>query len=682
MNRLYPLFFSVLFPLVGFSQCYDVVQRPYYPYPFDQGTLVPIDRDDTTSHIIDMEFDFCFFGDTVNQFVIASNGYVTFDTSYANQDIGWQIGGAIPDSTLEPRFAILAPWQDMNPGAGNYGIFYSIHGTEPFRRLVISYYRISMFSCTNLDFSNQVVIYESLNAIDINIMSKPLCSTWNGGAAIEGIVNQDGTQGLTVLGRNFPTQWSAHNDSYRFVPICDCPTSDNEPSYFANGLVYEDENLNCEFDSIESTIPFVRLELQPGNGTFWTNINGEFGVQLDIGEYTISQSSNNPFHLDYVCSGDPIPVTIHPDSIEPVLHLGDTIIPYTDIRFSMGSTQFPLCFDAYQNFEICNLGNTTAFDIDVGILIQNSQLELNLTSLPWINSIGDSILSFTIDSLPSNSCFEFTLTDSVICDSSAINEIICFHGEVEAQANEPDIINNNYTFCGFVGTSYDPNYITVKGQRPEERWRFQEDITNTDTLEYKIEFQNTGIAPAYTVRIDDHLPPNVDPESIVPIIASHDYFMQYVDSVLTFNFVGIALPDSASDPIGSKGYVVYRVLQTPNNQPGTIIENQAEIFFDFNAPVITNTTQNVIIDYSGIDEYQISSLILYPNPTTGEIFISNSDLTNAITSIEVFDLQGRFLLKETGNNLTSVNLGTFNKGVYLFQIQTKKGTVVKRVIKN
>src|SRR6185436_8049043 len=56
------------------------------------------------------------------------------------------------------------------------------------------------------------------NAIEIYIRNKPLCSSWNGGAAIEGIQNANGTVAYVVPGRNYPSQWTATNDAYRFTP--------------------------------------------------------------------------------------------------------------------------------------------------------------------------------------------------------------------------------------------------------------------------------------------------------------------------------------------------------------------------------------------------------------------------------------------------------------------------------
>ena len=61
-----------------------------------------------------------------------------------------------------------------------------------------------------------------------------------------------------------------------------------------------------------------------------------------------------------------------------------------------------------------------------------------------------------------------------------------------------------------------------------------------------------------------------------------------------FNFDGINLPDSNSNEPASHGWITYTIDQVPGLLVGTQIRNTAAIYFDYNAPVITNTTLNTI----------------------------------------------------------------------------------------
>jgi len=97
-------------------------------------------------------------------------------------------------------------------------IYWQVAGTAPCRYLVVSWYQVPMFSCNNLIATQQIVLYETTNIIDIFIQNKPNCSSWNGGYAIEGLNNATGTAGVIVPGRNYPTVWTANNDGQRFTP--------------------------------------------------------------------------------------------------------------------------------------------------------------------------------------------------------------------------------------------------------------------------------------------------------------------------------------------------------------------------------------------------------------------------------------------------------------------------------
>lgn len=80
-----------------------------------------------------------------------------------------------------------------------------------------------MFQCTSQFGTQQIVLYESTNAIDVFIQNKPSCPSWNGDLAILGIENAAGTTFYTPAGYN-GTQWTAQNLGYRFAPATLVPT--------------------------------------------------------------------------------------------------------------------------------------------------------------------------------------------------------------------------------------------------------------------------------------------------------------------------------------------------------------------------------------------------------------------------------------------------------------------------
>jgi gliding motility-associated-like protein len=202
--------------------------------------------DDSHTGVVNMGFDFDYYGNTYNQCVISSNSYITFDLTGASGGSQWAINAAAPSGTFTTNNKIMFPWQDTNPSVS--GEISSVTcGTAPNRRFVVTYDAVAMFSCTTLEFTNQLVLFETSNRIEMHIASKPLCAAWNGGAAIQGLENMDGTVGHVVPGRNFPTQWSVNNDGYEFVPdgiggyTMNAVPFDPQPVTTNNDLLWYDE---------------------------------------------------------------------------------------------------------------------------------------------------------------------------------------------------------------------------------------------------------------------------------------------------------------------------------------------------------------------------------------------------------------------------------------------------------
>lgn len=200
---------------------YAVTTIPYSPYSYTTGTAVLINIDDTWSSAINMPFCFQFFGNTYNQIVIGSNSIITFDVTQAGGYCQWPINNAIP-SNANPMNSIMAPWQDTDPSVGTptsaTDINWKVVGSAPCREFIVSWNDVAMFSCNSVIATSQMVLHETTNIIDIYIQNKPPCTSWNAGAAIEGIQDATGTAAFFVAGRNFPTQWTAANDGKRFMP--------------------------------------------------------------------------------------------------------------------------------------------------------------------------------------------------------------------------------------------------------------------------------------------------------------------------------------------------------------------------------------------------------------------------------------------------------------------------------
>lgn len=118
-------------------------------------------------------------------------------------------------------------------------------------------------------------------------------------------------------------------------------------------------------------------------------------------------------------------------------------------------------------------------------------------------------------------------------------------------------------------------------------------------LEYLIRFQNTGTDTAFNIVISDTLSAWLNPASVHPGVSSHPYTWALSgQGVLHFSFNNILLPDSNTNLAGSQGFVSFRIGQRADVPLGAKIFNTADIYFDFNDPVVTNQTLHTVgVDY-------------------------------------------------------------------------------------
>ncbi|HNF48239.1 MAG TPA: hypothetical protein PLF48_02585, partial [Chitinophagales bacterium] len=197
-----------------------VVQQMTMPSPLynNTGTNVIVNTDDVWSGIVNIGFNFCYFGNTYNKLVIGANGIISFNTAYANAYCPWSYTGGIPDAT-KPINSIMGVYTDVDPSVGFNAnrINYYTEGVAPCRRFVINYYRVPMYSCNALLYTTQIVLHEAYNIIDVIVVNKPVCSSWNGGRGIIGIQNAAGNTAFSAPGNN-PSTSAISNQCWRFIP--------------------------------------------------------------------------------------------------------------------------------------------------------------------------------------------------------------------------------------------------------------------------------------------------------------------------------------------------------------------------------------------------------------------------------------------------------------------------------
>ncbi|WP_430412507.1 T9SS type A sorting domain-containing protein [Kordia sp.] len=202
---------------VSSNENYEVTTIPHAIYTIE---AIPSGNiDDTFTYRIDIPFEFDFFGKTYNEFVIGTNGIVSFNESYSNAPFNWlmDVSRSIPSAELYTN-SIFGVYHDLlNNGTGSLG--YGVIGEAPFRKMVIFFDEINQFGDTCNDPSTtQIILYETLNVVDVQVEQKISCSDWNGGLGLLGIQDEYGLEGYFPEGRNTGA-WDAIDEGHRFAPI-------------------------------------------------------------------------------------------------------------------------------------------------------------------------------------------------------------------------------------------------------------------------------------------------------------------------------------------------------------------------------------------------------------------------------------------------------------------------------
>ncbi len=227
--------------------------------------------------------------------------------------------------------------------------------------------------------------------------------------------------------------------------------------------------------------------------------------------------------------------------------------------------------------------------------------------------------------------------------------------------------------CRRLFNSCDPNQKYVTPEGVDSTFRY---IDSTDILKYRIDFQNVGTANAITVRLLDTLPPQLDITTFQPGTSSHPYSWQIKPGrVLEVTFNNIQLVPESVDSMLSIGYMQFTIDQVSGLPTGTRIENFADIYFDFNAPIRTNTIFNTIgwpVVVAANPADRGAGILVYPNPTTGEVYFEVEDeVFDRVLQFEVYTVVGQQVARgsfETGQRYRA-DLRHLTEGVYLYRIR-------------
>jgi uncharacterized repeat protein (TIGR01451 family) len=232
-----------------------------------------------------------------------------------------------------------------------------------------------------------------------------------------------------------------------------------------------------------------------------------------------------------------------------------------------------------------------------------------VSATPAPTSVVGQTVTWNLPALTSRSQRLVNMTFSTPADVGLLGTDMDFTLSFVQDSAELSLANNTATYATTVLGSYDPN---DKHVTPADYYHIQTD----STLEYTIRFQNTGTAPAQTVVVRDTLPASVDVRTFELLVTSHACtYAISGDGLLVFTFNNINLPDSNANEPGSHGLVSFRVKPLQPLMLGQVITNRANIYFDFNPPILTNDASVTVTDATTVvAPARPGQLALFPVP--------------------------------------------------------------------
>jgi uncharacterized repeat protein (TIGR01451 family) len=208
-------------------------------------------------------------------------------------------------------------------------------------------------------------------------------------------------------------------------------------------------------------------------------------------------------------------------------------------------------------------------------------------------------------------------------------------------------------------------------------------FTSDDYLYYTIRFQNLGTAEAMDISIEDLLNSQLDKASVIVLNASHDYVFTRVDDQLTWQFNSIYLPSYDVDEPNSHGYVNFKIKPLVGFNIGDIIPNKADIYFDFNPAVATNTFETEFVSTLSNKSFNKASVFVFPNPASNLVELKfDIGITHKITA-NIYDIQGKLVLnstKELQNNKMQLNVSSLISGIYFLKIISTDNQFIHKLI--
>lgn len=444
-----------------------------------------------------------------------------------------------------------------------------------------------------------------------------------------------------------------------------------------HGTVFHDLNLNNLQDSGEPGVPSIILTTINSERSASTDSLGHYHIYNDIiGDTVIANMPRTHWSVfpDYTI----------PDTTQQAMNFA--VEMESEIQdASITAVQITPFRPGFVTELIIHVTNYSTIPIDSFYVTLDSFIFptplVFLSALPAPNYLAGNLLTWKLDTLGLLHSQEIRvrfLTPSTVSTGSQVTFPVR-----AILANDIFPADNLYQVNATVVGAYDPNdkQVTPEYITPS--------MLDSGTLRYVIRFQNTGNYPADFVYILDTLSADLDVSSLQIISASHPYSWRiYNDRILEVAFNPIHLPDSSANEPGSHGFVAFTIKPKKDLIEGDWVSNQANIYFDYNAAISTNSAVTTVVKTVQSTEINNSRRIdfdLIPNPGAEHskirINLPFEIWEDQGTEIIVTNMRGNVIQEVSQiKGSHSVFLNGLPSGSYIVEIRNRKFKGAKLLI--
>ncbi len=447
---------------------------------------------------------------------------------------------------------------------------------------------------------------------------------------------------------------------------------------FVTGSILNDVNQDCELDSTDTALNFWQVKIENDDyfkiSTIRPNLKYKFFVPE--GSYTVStqpiDTNWDLCEMSYEVTVEETNSTIQQD------FNAFGVAECAELTLDFSTPRLRRCFDNYYRVRVRNSGPQASENISLFVSL-DPFFTFSSASIP-IAGFNGQILEFDLGTLALNEEIYFTIYFTLSCEAELGAEH-CMEGNIVA-GNVCSNVESTYVECQENIGSFDPNDKRTFNAAGKEISIVDKD----EYIYYHIRFQNTGTDTAFTVRVVDTLSPILDLNTLEMLSASHNYSYEVNDGpMLEVLFDDILLPDSTTNETASNGYFKFRIKPLASYDYGTSILNQADIYFDFNDPIITNqviTTIEETVNVTSLSD--TGSFSIFPNPSYKILNIKmEDDNANQFRTLEFYNQLGQKVLDSNiTSNTATVDVAKLWSGLYY--VVLKKNSVIlgtKRFLK-